>query len=122
MVKNEKSTASGASKCKEPDTPDLGSRGASAPSQKRVQFEFEGATPQQGLTPKISMGVSLHDADDKDEDNYDKNDGEEDDENPPESRQGKEPGEDDPDYEHDVQVGNNDLVPSRHWTRSQEAQ
>ena len=123
VVKNKKSTASGVGKCKEPDTPDLGSKGASAPSQKWVQFE--GATLQHGSTPKISMGLSLHNADDKDEDNYDENDGEDDDENPPENRQGKEPGEDDPDYEHDVQVENNDLIPFsslRCWTHSQEAQ
>ena len=86
---------------------------------------MEGAILQHGLTPKISMGVSLHDADDKDEDNYDKNDGEEDDENPPENVQGKELGEDDPDYDHDVQVEDSDLILSsslRHWTHSQQAQ
>ena len=104
VVKSEKSTSSRASKCKEPDTPDLGSGGASAPSRKQVQSK--GATLQHRSTPKISMGVSLHDAEGKNEDNYDEDDGEEDDENPPEDREGKELGEDDPDFEHDVQVEN----------------
>ena len=64
------------------------------------------------------MGVSLHDAEDKDEDNYDKDDGEEEDENPPADREGKELAEVYPDFEHDVQVVDEDLIPSRHWMRS----
>ena len=68
------------------------------------------------------MGVSLHDAEDKDEDNYDEDDGEDDDENCPVNREGKEPGEDDPDYECDNQIEDDDPIPSRCWTHSQEAQ
>ena len=36
--------------------------------------------------------------------------------------EGKKPGEDYPEFEHDVQVVDDDLAPSRCWTHSQEAQ
>ena len=67
VVKSEKSSASRSSKCKEPDTPDLGSEGASAPIQKQVKFE--GATFHYGSTPGIHVGASLHKVEEKDEDN-----------------------------------------------------
>ena len=60
---------SGAAKWKEPDTPDLGSEGASAPVQKWVKIE--GATYRHGLAPSIHIGASLHDVPDREEDdNY----------------------------------------------------
>ena len=67
------------------------------------------------------MGLSLHNADDK---NEDEDNEEEDEKNPPEDIQGKELGEDDLDYDHEVQIENGGLVPSsslRHWTCSQRA-
>ena len=70
---SERSSASesGTAKHKEPDTPDLGSEGASAPVQKRVKIE--GATYQHGLAPSIHVGASLHDVPERDEgDNYEK--------------------------------------------------
>ena len=55
VVKSEKSSASGAAKRKEPDTPDLGSGGASAPIWKRVKFE--GVTFFHRSTPSIHVGL-----------------------------------------------------------------
>ena len=54
-------------KCKEPDTPDLGSGGASAPIWKQVKFE--GVTFHHGSTPAIHVGASLHDMDKEIKDN-----------------------------------------------------
>ena len=66
---------SGAAKRKEPDTPDLGSEGASAPVWKRVKIE--GATYQHGSAPGIHIGASLHDVLERDEDDDYEKDGEE---------------------------------------------
>ena len=44
--------------------------------------------------------------------------GREDAENPPVDGKENEPGEDDLDFEHDVQIVDDDLIPSRHWTCS----
>ena len=83
MVKSEKGSTSRVTKHKEPDTPDLGSGGASAPLWKQVKFE--GVTFCHGSTPGIHMGGSLHDVDEKDEDNNDgEGEEEDDDENTPE--------------------------------------
>ena len=80
VVKSEKSSASGSAKCKEPDTPDLGSEGALAPIRKQVKFKR--ANFHHGLTPSIHVGASLHDVEEKDEDNDgDKGEGDEDDNN-----------------------------------------
>ena len=73
IAKSERSSASesGEIKQKEPDTPDLGSEGASAPVQKWVRIE--GATYQHGLVPSIHVGVSLHDVPERNEgDDYEK--------------------------------------------------
>ena len=79
---SERSSASesGAAKHKEPDTPDLGSEGASAPVQKWVKIE--GATYRHGSAPSIHVGASLHDVLERDEgDNYEKEEEEEDEDN-----------------------------------------
>ena len=78
IAESERSSASesGAAKCKEPNTPDLGSEGASAPVQKRVKIE--GATYRHGSAPSIHVGASLHDVPERDEgDNYEKEEEEE---------------------------------------------
>ena len=67
VVKSEKGSTSRVAKCKEPNTPDLGSGGASAPIWKQVKFE--GVTFCHGSTPGIQGGASLHNVDEKDEDN-----------------------------------------------------
>ena len=80
IAKSGKSSASGsgAAKHKEPNTPDLGSGGASAPVQKWVRIE--GATYHQGLAPSIHVGASLHDVPERDEDDdYEEDEEEEDD-------------------------------------------
>ena len=59
-------SVSGTAKQKEPETPDLGSEGASAPVQKQVRIE--GATYWHGSTPSIHIGASLHDVPERDED------------------------------------------------------
>ena len=83
VVKSEKGSTSRAAKCNKPDTPDLGSGGASAPIWKRVKFE--GVTFCHVSTPGIHMGASLHDVDEKDKDNNGgEGEEEEDDDNTPE--------------------------------------
>ena len=68
IIKSERGSTSesGTAKQKEPDTPDLGSEGASAPVQKWVRIE--GATYQHGSTPSIHIGASLHDVPEREED------------------------------------------------------
>ena len=60
---------SGMAKQKEPNSPDLGFGGASAPIWKQVKFE--GATYHHGLALGIHIGASLHNVleRDKDDDN-----------------------------------------------------
>ena len=71
---------SGTVKRKEPETPDWGSEGASAPVQKWVKIE--GATYRHGSAPSIHVGASLHDVLERDEgDNYEKEGEEEDEDN-----------------------------------------
>ena len=79
IAKSGKSSASGSGTAKhtEPDTPDLGSGGASAPVQKRVRIE--GATYHHGLAPSIHIGASLHAVPEGDEDGDYKEDEEEED-------------------------------------------
>ena len=62
-------SGSGTAKRKEPNTPDLGSEGASAPVQKWVRIE--GATYGHGSTPSIHVGASLHDVPEREEDEKD---------------------------------------------------
>ena len=120
MVKSEKSSASRAVKCKEPDTPHLGSGGASAPIRKRVKFM--GVTFHHGLTPSIHVGASLHDVEEKDEDNDgDEGEGEEDDNNTMEDTP-KDNAEEGEDKDEVIQVIETDPVTSKHWTQSQQAQ
>ena len=79
---SERSSASepGAAKHKEPNTPNLGSEGASAPVQKWVKIE--GATYRHGSAPSIHVGASLHDVPERDEgDNYEKKEEDEDNDN-----------------------------------------
>ena len=64
VVKSKKGLTSRAAKHKEPDTPDLGSRGALDPIRKQVKFE--GVTFHHGSTPSIHVGASLHDMEEKD--------------------------------------------------------
>ena len=125
IAETERSSASesGAAKCKEPDTPDLGSEGASAPVQKRVKIE--GATYQLGSAPSIHVGASLHDVLEKDEgDNYEKE--EEDEDNDNDIIRGDTPKDEDNEKEEededDAQFVDNDSVPPKCWTRSQQAQ
>ena len=66
---------SGAAKRKEPDTPDFGSEGASAPVQKWVKIK--GATYRHGSAPSIHIEASLHDVPERDEDDDYEKDGEE---------------------------------------------
>ena len=127
MAKSGRSSASEseAAKCKEPDTPDLGSEGASAPVKKRVKIE--GATYHHGLAPSIHVGASIHDVLERDEDDgYEKDEEEEDEDNDNDVIRGETPkdkdnkeGEDDED---DTQFVDTDPVPPKHWTRSQQAQ
>ena len=119
VVKSEKGSTSRVAKCKEPNTPDLGSRGASAPIQKQVKFE--GVTFHHGSTPSIHMGASLHDVEEKDEDNDgEKGEDDKDDDNTPEDtpKDNVKEGEDEDD---EIQVIETDPVPSKHWTQSQQA-
>ena len=79
IAKSGKGSASGSgtAKHKEPDTPDLGSRGASAPVQKQVRIE--GATNHHRSALSIHVGASLHDVPERDEDDDYKEDEEEED-------------------------------------------
>ena len=114
---------SGAAKWKEPDTPDLGSEGASAPLQKRVKIK--GATYRHGSAPSIHIGASLHDVLERDEDDDDEKDGEEgnkDYDDCDEDTYKDEDNEDDDDDEDDAQFVDTDPITPKHWTRSQQAQ
>ena len=122
IAKSGKNSASesGAAKHKEPDTPDLGSVGASAPVQKQVKFE--GATYCHGSALGIHIGASLHDVPERDEDddNWD-GEGEEDNDNTP----GETPKDEDrgkeKDNKDDAHFIDTNPVPSKHWTWSQQA-
>ena len=73
ITKSERGSTSGSgtAKQKEPNTPDLGSEGASAPVQKWVKIE--GATYWHGSAPSIHVGASLQDVLEREEDdNYEK--------------------------------------------------
>ena len=80
IAKSERGSASksGTAKWKEPNTPDLGSEGASAPAQKWVRIK--GATYRHGSAPSIHVGASLHDVPERDEGDAYEKDGEEGDE------------------------------------------
>ena len=123
-------SGSGTAKCKEPDTPDLGSGGSSAPVQKRVRIE--GATYHHGSALGIHIGASLHNVTERDEDD-DNREGEEeedDDDNNDDTQRETPKDEDDEDSEgeedneDDAQFINTDPVPvpPKCWTRSQQAQ
>ena len=127
IAKSEKSSASesGAAKHKEPDTPDLGSRGASAPVQKQVKIE--GATYRHGLAPSIHVGASLHDVPERGENgDYEKDEEEEDEDNDNDEIRGETPkdedNEEEEDDEDDAQFIDTNPVPPKCWTRSQQAQ
>ena len=127
IVKSGKSSASGseAAKHKEPDTPDLGSGGASAPVQKWVKIK--GATYCHRPAPSIHVGASLHDVPERDEDdNYKEDEEKEDDDDDNDVIQGEIPkdedNEEEEDDEDDAQFVNTNPVPPKHWTQSQQAQ
>ena len=118
-------SGSGTAKWKEPNTPDLGSEGASAPVQKWVKIE--GATYWHGSAPSIHIGASLHDVLERDEDDDYEKDGEEGNEDYDENiNQGDTPkdedNEEEEDDEEDAQFVDIDPVPPKHWTWSQQAQ
>ena len=122
-------SGSGTAKCKEPDTPDLGSGGASTPVQKWVRIE--GATYHHGSTPSIHIGASLHNVLERDEDDDNREgEGEEDDDDNNDDIQGEtakdedneEDCEGEEDDEDDAQFINTDPVPPKHWTQRQQAQ
>ena len=124
ITKSERGSTSGSgtAKWKEPDTPDLGSEGASAPVQKQVRTK--GATYRHGLTPSIHIGASLHDVPEREEDEKDGK--ERDEEFEEEVNQGGTPkdegNEEEEDNEDDTQFVNTDPAPPKHWTWSQQAQ
>ena len=123
--KSGKSSASdsGADKCKEPNTPDLGSEGASAPVQKQVKIE--GATYCHGSALSIHVGASLYDIPERGEDDgYEEDEEEEDDDN--DIIWGETPKEEDKEEEDDdednAKFVNTNPVPPKHWTWRQQAQ
>ena len=127
ITKSERGSTSGSgtAKRKEPDTPDLGSEGASAPVQKRVRIE--GATYRHGSTPSIHVGASLHDVPEREEDDdYEKDGKERDEEFEEDVNQGGTPkdegNEEEEDDEDDAQFVDTDPAPPKRWTRSQQAQ
>ena len=102
IAKSGKSSASesGAAKHKEPDTPDLGSEGASAPVQKQVKIE--GATYHHGSAPSIHVGASLHDVPERGEDDdYERDEEEEDDDGNDDIIWGETPKDEDNEEEED---------------------
>ena len=116
IAKSGKSSASesGAAKRKEPDTPDLGSGGASAPVQKWVKIE--GATYRHGSAPSIHVGASLHDVPERGEDDdYKKDEEEEDDDDDNNVIWGETPkdedNEEEEDDEDDAQFVNTNPIP-----------
>ena len=96
IVKSGTSSASGSgtAKHKEPDTPELGSGGASTPVQKQVRIK--GATYHHRSAPGIHIGASLHNVLERDEDD-DNREGEEeeDDDNNNDDTQGETPKDED---------------------------
>ena len=112
---------SGTAKCKEPDTPDLGSGGASAPVRKRVKFE--GATYHHGSAPGIHIRASLHNVPERDEndDNWEGEGEEDNDDTLVETPKDEDDGEEEDD-EDDAQFIDTNPIPSKHWTWSQQAQ
>ena len=127
IVKSERGSTSesGTTKQKEPDTPDLGSEGASAQVQKQVRIE--GATYWHGSAPSIHIGTSLHDIPERDEDDDYEKDGEEGNEDYDEDvNQGDTPkdkgNEEEEDDEDNTQFVDTDPVPPKCWTWSQQAQ
>ena len=127
IAKSGKSSASGSgtAKHKEPDTPDLGSGGASAPVQKQVRIK--GATYRHGSAPGIHIGTSLHNVleRDKDDDNREGEEEEDDDDNNDDA-QGETPKDEDNEGEEDdedvAQFVNTNPIAPKHWTQSQQAQ
>ena len=122
-------SGSGTAKRKEPDTPDLGSGGASAPVQKQVRIE--GATYRHGSALSIHIGASLHNVPERDEDDGNREgEGEEDDDDNNDDIQGETPkdedDEEDPegedDDEDDAQFIDTDPIPPKHRTQSQQVQ
>ena len=126
VAKSGKSSASGSgtAKHKEPNTPDLGSGGASAPVQKQVRIE--GATYRHGSALSIHIGASLHDVPKGDEDDdYKEDEEEEDDDVNNDNIQGETPKDEDneeEDNEDYTQFVNTNPVLPKHWTWSQQAQ
>ena len=127
ITKSERGSTSGSgtAKWKEPDTPDLGSKGASAPVQKRVKIK--GATYRHRSAPSIHIGASLHDVLEREEDdNYEKDGKERDEEFEEDVNQGSTPkdegNEEEEDDEDDTQFVDTNPVPPKHWTQSQQAQ
>ena len=131
IAKSGTNSASGSetAKHKEPDTPDLGSGGASAPVQKRVRIE--GAKYHHRSAPGIHIGASLHNVLERDEDDDNREgEGEEDDDDNNDDTQGETPkdedneedGEGEEDDENDAQFIDTDPVPPKCWTQSQQAQ
>ena len=127
ITKSERGSTSGSgtAKWKEPDTPDLGSEGASAPVQKQVKIE--GATYRHGSAPSIHVGASLHDVLEREEDdNYEKDGKERDEEFEEDVNQGGTPkdkgNEEEEDDRDDAQFVDTDPAPPKHWTWSQQAQ
>ena len=119
---------SGAAKQEEPNTPDLGSEGASASVWKQVKIEW--ATYRHGSAPSIHIGTSLHDVPERDEDDDYEKDGEEGNEDYDDYdenvNQGDTPkdedNEEEEDDEDDAQFVDIDPVPPKCWTWSQQAQ
>ena len=114
-------SGSGTTKHKEPDTPDLGSGGASTPVWKQVRIE--GATYRHGSAPNIHIGASLHDVleGDKDDNKEEEDNGDDDDNVQGETpkHEGNKGEEDDED---NAQFVDPNPVPPKHWTWSQQAQ
>ena len=85
-------------------------------------MKFEGVTFHHGSTPSIHVGASLHEVEEKDEDNNgEEGEGDEDDNNPPEDTP-KDDVEEGEDEDEEIQVIESDPVPSKCWTWSQQAQ
>ena len=122
-------SGSGTAKCKEPNTPDLGSEGASTPVQKWVRIK--GATYRHRSALGIHIGASLHNVPERDEDDDNREgEGEEDDDDNNDDTQGETPkdeddeedGEGEEDDEDDAHFIDTNPIPPKHWTQSQQAQ
>ena len=118
MSERGSTSGSGTAKRKESDTPDLGSKGASAPVQKWVKIE--GVTYRHGSAPSIHVGASLHDVLEK-YDDYEKDEKFEENVNQGGAPKGEDIEEEEDD-EDDAQFVDTNPVPSKCWTRSQQAQ